>query len=457
MADNRVTLPLDALGVNLPYSIEAEQAVLGAILVDSSVQDDVFGILRPEQFYSQQNADIYREMLLLQTTGKPIDYVTVLESVISAGVFSSDEDARLYLYSVTQTVPSVSNVTAYARIVADKYLQRTLINSCRDIMEAGSEGQIPANELLDLAEQKIYDIRSGRSTNEMKTIEDVSFQVLSDLEKLTGDDREKYLGIQTGFTYLDRVITGLNKSDLIILAARPSVGKTSFALNVATNIARSNPDIGIGIFSLEMTNEQLAQRIISSLAGVKSQKFRTGEFTDDEMERITDAAAEISGTGIYLDDTSSISVQELQAKARRIKNLGLIIVDYLQLMSGNRRNENRVNEISEITRSFKVLAKELNVPVMLLSQLSRSNEKDKRRPMLSDLRDSGSIEQDADIVMFLHRESTNDDENDSVPRALQDILLMVAKNRHGEITNMHLNFEGEITRFTSMDISHAEF
>jgi replicative DNA helicase len=456
MADNRVSLPLDALGVTLPYSTEAEQAVLGAILVDSSVQDDVFGILRPEQFYSQQNADIYREMLVLQTSGKPIDYVTVLESVLSAGIFNSDDDAKLYLYSVTQTVPSVSNVTAYAKIVADKYLQRTLINSCRDIIEAGSDSQIPANELLDLAEQKIYDIRSGRSSNEMKTIEDVSFQVLNDLEKLTGDDRDKYLGIQTGFTYLDKVITGLNKSDLIILAARPSVGKTSFALNVATNIARSNPEIGIGIFSLEMTNEQLAQRIISSLAGVKSQKFRTGDFTDDEMERITDAAAEISGTGIYLDDTSSISVQELQAKARRIKNLGLIIVDYLQLMSSNRRNENRVNEISEITRSFKVLAKELNVPVILLSQLSRSNEKDKRRPMLSDLRDSGSIEQDADIVMFLHRESSNSDEND-VPRALQDILLMVAKNRHGEVTNMHLNFEGEITRFTSMDINHAEF
>ena len=271
MADNRVSLPLDALGVTLPYSTEAEQAVLGAILVDSSVQDDVFGILRPEQFYSQQNADIYREMLVLQTSGKPIDYVTVLESVLSAGIFNSDDDAKLYLYSVTQTVPSVSNVTAYAKIVADKYLQRTLINSCRDIIEAGSDSQIPANELLDLAEQKIYDIRSGRSSNEMKTIEDVSFQVLNDLEKLTGDDRDKYLGIQTGFTYLDKVITGLNNSDLIILAARPSVGKTSFALNVATNIARSNPEIGIGIFSLEMTNEQLAQRIISSLAGVKSQ------------------------------------------------------------------------------------------------------------------------------------------------------------------------------------------
>jgi len=457
MAETRVSLPLDALGVNLPYSTDAEQAVIGAMLVDSSVQDDVFAVLKPEYFYAKQNAEIFREMIILSTTGKPIDFVTVLESVVTAGVFPSSDDAKLYLYSVTETVPSVSNVTAYAKIVADKYVQRTLINACRDIMVAGSDGQIPANELLDLAEQKIYDIRSGKSSNEMKSIEDVSFQVLSDLEKLTGDDREKYLGIPTGFTYLDKVITGLNKSDLIILAARPSVGKTSFALNVATNIARTNPEIGIGIFSLEMTNEQLAQRMISSLAGVKSQKFRTGDFNDDEMERITDATAEISGTNIYLDDTSSISVQELQAKARRIKNLGLIIVDYLQLMSGNRRNENRVNEISEITRTFKILAKELNVPVILLSQLSRGNEKDKRRPMLSDLRDSGSIEQDADIVLFLHRENNNNEDPDAAPKAMQDILLMVAKNRHGEVTNLHLNFEGEITRFTSMDIGHDEY
>jgi replicative DNA helicase len=205
-----------------------------------------------------------------------------------------------------------------------------------------------------------------------------------------------------------------------------------------------------------MTNEQLAQRLISSIAGVRSQKFRTGEFNDDEMERITDAAAEISGTNIYLDDTSSISVQELQAKARRIKNLGLIIVDYLQLMSGSRRNENRVNEISEITRNFKVLAKELNVPVILLSQLSRGTEKDKRRPMLSDLRDSGSIEQDADIVLFLHRDNQNGEEQDSVPGTNQDILLMVSKNRHGEVTNMHLNFQSDITKFTPIDYDHAE-
>lgn len=456
MAESRVTLPLDALGINLPYSTEAEQAVLGAVLADASVQDEVFGMLKPEYFYSKQNADIFREMLMLSASGNPVDYLTVLESVTSAGIFNSSDDAKLYLYSVTETVPSVSNVAAYAKIISDKYLQRTLINSCREIMELASDNQTPADELLNLAEQKIYDIRSGKSSGDMRSIEDVSFQVLSDLEKLLGEDREKYLGISTGFNYLDSITTGLNRSDLIVLAARPSVGKTSFALNIASNVGRSRPDIGIGIFSLEMTCEQLAHRMISSIAGVKSQKFRTGDFNDDEMERITDAAAEISGTNIYLDNTPGITVQEIQAKARRIKNLGLIIVDYLQLMSGNRRNENRVNEISEITRTFKIMAMDLNVPVILLSQLSRSSEKDKRLPMLSDLRDSGSIEQDADIVLFLHRENSGDEEQDQQVNPNQEVMLMVAKNRHGEIRNIHLNFQGEITKFTSIDYEHAE-
>jgi len=203
-----------------------------------------------------------------------------------------------------------------------------------------------------------------------------------------------------------------------------------------------------------MTKEQIAQRIISSLAGVKSQKFRTGDFTDDEMDRITEATSELYSAKLYLDDTSGISLQEIKAKARRIKNLGLIVVDYLQLMSGSgRRSENRVNEISEITRSFKVMAKELNVPIILLSQLSRGTEKEKRRPMLSDLRDSGSIEQDADIVMFLHREST-DEEREA---AMQEILLLVAKNRHGEVRNIHLNFEGDITRFTTVEYERDDY
>lgn len=442
------------IDVNMPYSIETEQAVLGSLLVDSSSFDDVSAILNPNYFYNHQNEEIFREMQLLQTSGKPIDFITVLDAVVSSGVFSNKEDAKVYLYSIAESVPALSNTLSYAQIVKDKYITRSLINACKDVIDSSSDSFNTPEQLLDLAEQKIYDIREGKDSSEMSSIMDVSFNVLADLEKLNGPDKNKYLGISTGFSYLDKITTGLNKSDLIVLAARPSVGKTSFALNICSNIVRTRNDIAVAVFSLEMTKEQIAQRIISSLAGVKSQKFRTGDFTDDEMDRITEATSELYSAKLYLDDTSGISLQEIKAKARRIKNLGLIVVDYLQLMSGSgRRSENRVNEISEITRSFKVMAKELNVPIILLSQLSRGTEKEKRRPMLSDLRDSGSIEQDADIVMFLHREST-DEEREA---AMQEILLLVAKNRHGEIRNIHLNFEGDITRFTTVEYERDDY
>ena len=438
----------DTIDVNMPYSTEAEQAVIGSLLVDSGKFDDVSAILSPYFFYNKQNEQIFREMQILQSAGKPVDFVTVLDAIDSAGIFSSKEDAKVYLYSIAETVPAISNVLTYAQIVKDRYITRTLINACKDVIDSASDSFNTPESLLDLAEQKIYEIREGKDSSEMSSIMDVSFNVLADLEKLNGPDKSKYLGISTGFSYLDRITTGLNKSDLIVLAARPSVGKTSFALNICSNIVRTRNDIAVAVFSLEMTKEQIAQRIISSLAGVKSQKFRTGEFTDDEMDRITEATSELYSAKLYLDDTSGISLQEIKAKARRIKNLGLIVVDYLQLMSGSgRRSENRVNEISEITRSFKVMAKELNVPIILLSQLSRGTEKEKRRPMLSDLRDSGSIEQDADIVMFLHRESAEEDRE----ATMQEILLLVAKNRHGEIRNIHLNFEGDITRFTTIE------
>ncbi|MBR3355112.1 MAG: replicative DNA helicase [Oscillospiraceae bacterium] len=442
------------IDVNMPYSIETEQAVLGSLLVDSSSFDDVASILSPNYFYNHQNEEIFREMQLLQTSGKPIDFITVLDAVVTSGVFSNKEDAKVYLYSIAESVPALSNTLSYAQIVKDKYITRSLINACKDVIDSSSDAFNTPEQLLDLAEQKIYDIREGKDSSEMSTIMDVSFNVLADLEKLNGPDKSKYLGISTGFAYLDKITTGLNKSDLIVLAARPSVGKTSFALNICSNIVRTRNDVAVAIFSLEMTKEQIAQRIISSLAGVKSQKFRTGDFTDDEMDRITEATSELYSAKLYLDDTSGISLQEIKAKARRIKNLGLIVVDYLQLMSGSgRRSENRVNEISEITRSFKVMAKELNVPIILLSQLSRGTEKEKRRPMLSDLRDSGSIEQDADIVMFLHREST-DEEREA---AMQEILLLVAKNRHGEVRNIHLNFEGDITRFTTVEYERDDY
>lgn len=442
----RTGLPLEALGVNLPYSIEAEQAVLGAVIVDSSTLYEVTGIVSPEHFYHKQNGAIFKEMGLLFAGGKPIDFITVLDATVTSGIFENEDEAKVYLYGITETVPSMSNVASYARIVYDKYLLRSLINVSRDIMQNSSDAQENASTLLDFAEQKIYEIRSGRDSSELYKLDAVIMQTLDQLNRLTGPDREKYLGVPTGFRHLDKVLTGLNKSDLIILAARPGVGKTSFALNVATNVAKHS-EKAVAIFSLEMTTSQLAARILSSEAKVSSQAFRTGEMQPDDWVRIAQTTDVLAKANMYLDDTSGISVAEIKAKARRLDNLGLIIVDYLQLMGGSGRSESRVQEISDITRAFKIMAKELDVPIILLSQLSRSNEKQARRPMLSDLRDSGSIEQDADIVLFLHREGQNDeDESEN-----NEILLMVAKNRHGEVTNIRLHWDGQYTQFTSME------
>lgn len=442
MADG-IGLSLEAMGINLPYSIEAEQAVLGAIIVDSKVIDEVSGIVLPEHFYHRQNAAIYKEMALMFNAGNPVDYVTVLESVKNAGVFDSDEDAKVYLFNITETVPTITNAASYARIVYEKYLMRSLINTCREIIDNSADGQESAATLLDFAEQRIYEIRAGRDNTDLWQLDSVLLEVMEHLNRLNGPDKDLYKGLPTGFNYLDKTLTGLNKSDLIILAARPGVGKTSLALNIATNVATlGDRDASVAFFSLEMTKQQLAQRVLSSVSGVESNVFRTGDVRPEQWTDIAEATSSLSKAGLYIDDTSMISVQEMKAKARRVKNLGLIIVDYLQLMGGQ-RSDSRVNEISDITRAFKVMAKELNVPVILLSQLSRDNEKQARQPRLSDLRDSGSIEQDADIVMFLHRDvPIVEDEDES-----NIVQLIVAKNRHGETTKIRLTWDGEHTRF----------
>ena len=451
---DRVSLPLEMMGVNLPYSIEAEQAVLGAVIVDSASLYEVAGIVIPEHFYHSQNSAIFREMNLLFASGKPVDFVTVLDAVVTAGVFENEQEAKVYLFGITETVPSVSNAASYARIVHDKYLLRSLISASREIMSSSSEAQESASSLLDFAEQRIYNIRTGRDASDLFRIDAVIMETLDRLNRLSGPDRNKYIGLPTGFRHLDRVLTGLNRSDLIIIAARPGVGKTSFALNIASNIAKSDNDCSIAFFSLEMTTNQLAARILSSEASVASQSFRTGEMQPDDWVRIAQTTDMLARSNLYLDDTSGISVNEIKAKARRLKNLGLIIVDYLQLMGGSGRSESRVQEISDITRAFKIMGKELNVPIVLLSQLSRSNEKQARRPMLSDLRDSGSIEQDSDIVMFLHRERQNDETDDEDEN--NEVLLMVSKNRHGETTNIRLHWDGKYTKFTSMEyVQHA--
>ena len=456
-------LNLESVGINLPYNMQAEQSVLGAVLLKPETLTDLVEIIRPEMFYTRQNAQIYSEMLRLFTSDQTIDFVTLLDAVISDGVFPSADEAKVYLTGLAETVPSISNVKAYAQIVQEKYLVRQLMGVAKDILQdAGDEPD--ADLLLESAEQKIYDIRSGRDKTGVKTIRESILEVIDTMQKLSGADRDKFAGIPTGFNYLDTVLTGLGRSDLIILAARPGMGKTSFALNIATNVARQQK-IPTIIFSLEMTCEQLTDRILSSTANIDSQAFRTGRLNNSDWNDFAQATSLLYNAPIYMDDSSGISVPEIKAKIRTInqdpkkEKIGLVIIDYLQLMQSAKRTESRVQEISDITRNLKIMAKELNVPVIALSQLSRAAEKtagrSDHRPQLSDLRDSGSIEQDADIVLFLYRAAYYNSQNGEDSQANEnEAECIVAKNRHGETSVVRLGWDGAHTRFSNLDVSH---
>ena len=459
-------LNLESMGVNLPYNMQAEQSVLGAALLQADIIPELVELLRPEMFYARQNGQIFAEMVRLFTAGQTVDFVTLLDAVTGEGVFESADAAKVYLTGLAETVPSISNVQAYAKIVQEKYLVRQLMGAAKDILEQSGE-EPDADLLLESAEQKIYEIRSGRDTSALTSISSVIVDTLVNLQKIAGPDRDKYAGIPTGFTYLDTVLTGMGRSDLIILAARPGMGKTSFALNIATNVAKKQK-IPVAIFSLEMTKDQLTNRILSAEAGIDSQAFRTGKLKEEDWDDLARASEMLHDAPIYMDDTSGITIPEVKAKIRRINqdpsrpDIGLVIIDYLQLMTSGRRTENRVQEISDITRNLKIMAKELNVPVIALSQLSRSAEKatgrSDHRPQLSDLRDSGSIEQDADVVLFLYRQAYYNSHQDGAEEQQADertAECIVAKNRHGETSTVQLGWDGAHTRFMNLDFSHG--
>ena len=440
-----LNLSLESLGVNLPYSMEAEQAVLGAAILDADIIPKMVETLRPEMFYARQNGEIFSEIVRLFTGSAPVDFVTLLAAVQDAAVFETEDAAKVYLTQLAETVPSLSHTDTYVKIIAEKYRVRQLMNAAKTILEQTGE-ETDADLLLESAEQKIYEIRSGRDSTALTPISSVIIDTYAHLQEISGPNKDKYLGIPTGFNYLDTMLTGLGRSDLIILAARPGMGKTSFALNIATNVAKKQ-NVPVAVFSLEMTKDQLVSRILSSEAAIDSQAFRT-------------ASEVLAKTHIYLDDTSNITIPEMKAKIRRINqdparpDIGLLIIDYLQLMSTGKRTENRVQEISEITRNLKIMAKELNVPVIALSQLSRSAEKNRtdHRPVLSDLRDSGSIEQDADVVLFLYRDAYYDNGEEADATTAECI---VAKNRHGEVGKVDLGWDGAHTRFTNVDYAHG--
>ena len=372
-------LNLESVGINLPYNMQAEQSVLGAVLLKPETLTDLVEIIRPEMFYTRQNAQIYSEMLRLFTADQTIDFVTLLDAVISDGVFPSADEAKVYLTGLAETVPSISNVKAYAQIVQEKYLVRQLMGVAKDILQdAGDEPD--ADLLLENAEQRIYEIRSGRDSSALTPLSSSMVETLTNLQKISGPDADKYKGIPTGFRLLDTVLTGLGRGDLIILAARPGMGKTSFALNIATRVAMQQK-VPVAIFSLEMTKEQLTNRILSAEAGIDSQAFRTGALRAEDWEYLALATEKLHDAPIYMDDTSGITITEMKAKIRRVNqdptrpNVGLIVIDYLQLMTTGQRTENRVQEISSITRNLKIMAKEMNVPIIALSQLSRAVEK----------------------------------------------------------------------------------
>jgi replicative DNA helicase len=434
----------------LPYSLEAEQSILGAILIDASVLSVVLEKVKPDCFFNEQHRALFQIMLRMFTSGEKADIVTVLNAAMTAHIFDTAAEGRAYLGALVNLVPSVANIERYCEIVAEKYYIRSLSAAARSILQDIQTGEQNAQTLLDVAEQRIFDVRKGKDTQGLVKIGDAICEAYDHIGKIAGPDKEKYIGAKTGFRYLDTVISGLNKSDLILIAARPGMGKTSFAMNIATHVARHG-EREVAIFSLEMSKEQIATRMLSTEAMVDSNKLRSGFLNNDDWVRLATSAGLLSGLPMYIDDTAGITAQQIKAKLRRMKNVGLVVIDYLQLMTSTLRTDNRVLVISEITRQLKIMAKELNIPVVLLSQLSRGPEsRTDKRPMLSDLRESGSIEQDADIVLFLYRDAYYNKESPT-PNISECI---VAKNRHGETGTVRMMWDGQFTRFSDAEMQH---
>ncbi len=452
MSEEKLIYNLDT--TSLPYSVEAEQSVLGSVLVDPNCLTDIAVEVKPDYFYIPQHREIYKAMASMYELSQTIDFVSLLEQLKKDGVYD-EAGGKAYLTQLVQTVPSAANVLTYVAIIRERYYARSLMNAAQNIIKDVNENTLDSGVLLDNAEQRIYEIRQGREISGLTHIKDVIINETYDrLTKMADPEtRADYIGIPCGIGKLDKMITGLNKSDLIILGARPGMGKTSFALNIVRNVAM-NTGRTVCFFSLEMTRDQLAQRLLSSEAGIKSEKLRTGELDDKEWARLAQAGAALSEANIFFDETSAITVPEMKAKLKRMKpQPDLVVVDYLGLMKSAKSTENRVQEVSEITRNLKIMAKELHIPVIVCAQLSRGTEAKGKshKPALSDLRESGSIEQDADIVLFLYRETyydneKMDDEDRGDPNKAECI---VAKNRHGEIGTVELYWDGQFTRFTS--------
>ena len=445
----------ELLSRQMPHSVEAEQAVLGSILIDERCVPQVIEALKPEDFYLRQNREIYETVCSMFNFSETIDPVTVLDKMRQAGVY--DENTSYdYVRQLMVITPTAANVMEYVNIVRDKSLLRRIAETAGAITGLIQEGTATAQEALEAAEQRIYAIRQGRSAQGLEHISSVILGVYERLNELAASD-SAVPGLSTGLPDVDAAISGLNKSDLILLAARPGMGKTSMALNILLHAGKFSGK-SVVFFSLEMSREQLAMRLISGESFVDNKKLVTGKLGEEDWTKIAAASAALNQTQILIDDNPSLSVADMNAKCRRVDNLGLVVIDYLQLMTSaggsSRSSDNRQQVVSDISRALKIMAKELQVPVLCLSQLSRANEaRSNKRPMLSDLRESGAIEQDADIVMFLYREDYYDEDTENHNLA----ECIIAKNRHGETGTVELQWLPEYTTFSSIDRRHQEF
>ena len=434
----------------LPFSLEAEQSLLGSILIDPACMDDVATLCKADDFYMPEHGEIYRAMQSMYLSSKNIDPATLIEQLVQSGTYT-EAGGREYLMLVADAVPTAVNARDYAKIVRNKAILRELISASEEISEAAYAGDDDAEKIVEFAESKIFRIAEGRENKNFIHIRDAILQVYERLNQLAADP-DALKGVPTGYGALDNVIVGMGNADLVLIGARPGMGKTAFAMNIAAEAAIRTKK-SVAVFSLEMSAEQLANRMLSSEAQIDSYKMRSGTLAGEDWTAIAHASSRLSETDILIDDTPGVTVAGMKSKLHRVKNLGLVIVDYLQLMQGDTRTDNRVQEIGEISRGLKLLAKELAIPIICCAQLSRGPEnRPDKRPMLSDLRDSGAIEQDADIVMFLYRDEYYKEE--SADQSVAEVII--AKNRHGALGKVKLGWIGRYTKFTSLAAEPGE-
>lgn len=434
----------------MPFSLEAEQSVLGSILINPECFSEIANEIKSSDFYLDDHTQIYLAMQDLFLQNRTIDVVTLIDSLVHRGVYDNIEDSKKYIKLIAEVVPSASNVKDYAKIVRDKRVLRQLIETCSDITDQAYSEQDDVHALLDSAEQQIFDIAERSQTKGFTHIKDALLANYEHL-KLLKSDPGAASGQPTGFSGLDKVLVGMGAGDLILVGARPGMGKTSFAMNIATKVAHSSKKT-VCVFSLEMSAEQLVFRMLSSEALVDSYAIRSGDLSNEDWEKLARASSVLSECEILIDDTAGISAAGMRAKLRRVKNLGLIVIDYLQLMQSDntKKNDSRVNDVADISRNLKLMAKDLKVPIICCAQLSRGPEsRTDKRPMLSDLRDSGAIEQDADVVMFLYRNEYYDtaEKNEEIQNTAE---IIVAKNRHGSTQNVKMGWFGKFTKFTTL-------